>query len=93
MKILLSAVLLLCLTGCGPEPKENLGFGETQTTKVARKSFNFARGQKMDYVAYSAGLGQWLASHEGKVHIDCIVPLDYGCEGTTTEFLIIYEEQ
>lgn len=85
-----AALMLLALSGCGPSPREKLGFDDGE---ISRSSLKFARGQKIDYAAYSAGLGKWLRAHEGKVHINCIVPLDYGVEGTTTEFLIVYEEQ
>lgn len=86
------SLTLLILAGC-TNPRDNMGFGQGQTTTTSRSSRTFARGQKLEYVDGSKGLGQWLTAHEQKVHIDNIVPLGYGAYGSTSEFLIIYTEQ
>jgi hypothetical protein len=84
-------VCLLILAGC-TAPKENIGFGEVKTMTSSNVK-TFSHGQKLEYVDGSKGLGRWLSTHEGKVHIDSIVPLGYGAYGATSEFLIVYTEQ
>ena len=82
-RTLIVLALSLCILGCDTSTKVNKDNGTTKYTNNV--------GQTVESVGVSE-LPTWLSGHKDD-HLVCITNVDQGPHGSTSEYLIVYEER